>query len=172
VNGLLLVLELDVVGDALERDRGPHVDVAFAHVEAGRAEHEVREAHARVRHREIVDRAHLAAGKGDGRARTAAMRRRRVFMARRILRSDGDDATAGRRARPTARVEARLDQVGGAHQRARLVERLLPLAVGRRVVDDAAARLRVEHAALDDRGAQRDRRVHVVLEREVADAPA
>src|SRR5204863_7727336 len=67
------------------------------------------------------------------------------------------------------RVETRLDEVGGAHQRARLVERLLPLAVGRRVVDDAAAGLRIEDAALDDSGAQRDRGVHVVLEREVAD---
>jgi len=53
-------------------------------------------------------------------------------------------------------------------QRAR-VERLLPLSVGRRVVHDAAAGLRVEHPVPDYGRPQRDRGVHVVVEREVAD---
>src|SRR5678815_1928931 len=103
----------------------------------------------------------------------AAMRRRRVFMAMRPGYASGRKAMMPQRAsRPSGpRVEARLDEVGGAHQRAGLVERLLPLAVGRRVVHDAAPRLRVQGAPLDHGGAQRDRGVHVVLEREVADRP-
>src|SRR5665213_4615267 len=66
-------------------------------------------------------------------------------------------------------VEPVLHHVRCAHQRARLVERLVPLGVRHRVVDDAAACLHEQPAVLDDGGAQRDRRVHVVLEADVAD---
>src|SRR5450755_4848799 len=65
------------------------------------------------------------------------------------------------------RIQAELNHVGGALQRAQLVERLLPYALGRGIVDDASSRLRVQHTVLDDRASQRDRRIHIVLKADV-----
>ena len=54
-------------------------------------------------------------------------------------------------------VQALLHHLGRAQDRARLVLRLLPLGFGNRIGDDPRARLHVEHAVLDHRGADRDR---------------
>ena len=48
-------------------------------------------------------------------------------------------------------VEAELHDFGSAQHRARFVERLLPLGLGHRIVNDSSARLNVEHSVPDHR---------------------
>ena len=103
--------------------------------------------------------ARFARSTGSARRRIFERAHRRVDMPGTIISSIASASL----------VQALLHHVRRAQHRARLVLRLLPLGLGHRIVDDAGAGLRVEHAVLDHRGADRDRGVHVVLEAHVAD---
>src|SRR5512144_1711565 len=60
--------------------------------------------------------------------------------------------------------------LGRPQQGAGLAAALLVFRLGVAVGDDAAARLHVKRAVLDDRGAQRDAGVDLAVRRDVADA--